>query len=161
MLTLLDIDATPDRIGSPPLSGPTYWDPLTRGVQIEPEIVLPMQFAELRRNAAARPAEHALMLAVLEEAVRTYQLGCDSPSLGKRRLAREAEQWFASDETASPFSFVTICQVWNLDPDWVRTGVRRWRGRRDPGSPAMPIRIRRVSGSRHQVTVSRAACRRR
>ncbi len=137
--------------------GPSAW---SRGgwasdspaVAIEPEVVLPVQFAELRRNGEARPPEHRLMLAVLEDAVHTYQLGCRADGAARRPF-QETERWFTSDDTAWPFSFVTICQVWGLDPDYVRAGLARWRTGRD--SRATPIRLRRVSGSRHQVTTRR------
>jgi len=157
MLTSLHMDQTLDRIGVSGLLARMPPEPPTTSVEIEPEIVLPVQFDEFRRNGAARPPEHMLLLAVLEDAVHTYQVCADARSTRRQRLLRETEDWFASEETTSPFSFVTICQVWSLDPDYVRKGLRRWRARRLTGSPVMPFRIRHVSGSRHQVTMSRAA----
>lgn len=126
-----------------------------------PEIMLPSQFDDLRRRVPAPTPEHRLMLAVLEDAVHTYQVGCDAQGVRGRTLFLETEAWFVSDDTPSPFSFVTICQAFGLDPDYLRAGLRRWRTRREAdgrrSSRAIPIRIRRVSGSRHQVTVRRRA----
>jgi hypothetical protein len=125
--------------------------------------MLPVQFDDLRRKSAARPPEHRLMLAVIEDAVHLHQLGAGD--VGDRRLFRETEEWFASEETASPFAFVTICEVFGLDPDWIRAGLRRWRACRAAdaarGSRVTPFRTRRVSGSRHQVTFRPRASHRR
>ena len=126
-------------------------------VQVEPESVLPEQYGNVARRCM-RP-EHRLMLAVLEDAVRAYQTGCASDG-GERRLHfRETAEWFASDDTEWPFSFVPICQHLGIEPEYVRAGLRRWRARHGAGVPgalrALPFRIRRVSGSRHGVTSAR------
>jgi len=127
-------------------------------IELVPEIMLPAQFDDLRRSGVVTCGEHRLMLAVLEDAVHLYQIGCARGDTKARRVLDETEQWFASEETTSPFSFVTICQVFGLDSDYLRAGLRRWRERREaerPTSGAMPLRIRRVSGSRHRVTMPR------
>ncbi len=127
------------------------------GIELVPEIMLPVQFDDLRRAGVVRCSEHRLMLAVIEDAVDIYQVGCDRDARS-RRLFRETEEWFASDDDGPPFSFVTICQVFGLDPDCVRAGLLRWRATRNTShgtSRAIPFRVRHVSGSRHHVTLSR------
>src|SRR5262249_59505694 len=47
-------------------------------IEIEPEVILPAQFADLTDNVAARPPEHRLMFAVLEDAVHVYLAGHES-----------------------------------------------------------------------------------
>jgi len=128
-------------------------DPGT-SVQLEPDVVLPEQLENLGRRGM-RP-EHRLMLALLEDAVHAYQTGCAAYG-GERRLSfREAAEWFASEDTAWPFSFVTICQHLGIEPDYIRAGLRRWRERhtaRLPGAVrALPFRIRRVRGSGTRIT---------
>jgi hypothetical protein len=140
--------------------------PIARGhddydapIELAPEIMLPVQFDDLRRSGVLERPEHRLMLAVLEDAVHVYQVGCADGGARTRRLFAEAEQWFASEATSSPFAFVTICQVLGLDAEYVRSGLRRWRVAREAGrttARAMPMRIRRVSGARHRVTMRRA-----
>ena len=138
---------------------PRFVPPTDVGLDLVPEIVLPSQFDDLRRNAEGRPPEHRLMLAVLEDAVYSYQQGVKSRATRDRRLFNETEEWFESEETTSPFSFVTICQVFGLDPDYLRAGLRRWRAGCESevqaGSRTIPFRIRRVSGSRHRVGLKR------
>jgi len=97
------------------------------------------------------------MLAVLEDAVHLYQIGGRGDA-GTRRIYAETELWFASTDTSWPFSFVRICQMLGLDPEYVRSGLRRWRVAREAHpttSRPLPVRLRRMSGSRHRVTMAR------
>jgi hypothetical protein len=41
-------------------------------------------------------------------------------------MAREAEEWFLSDEAHWPFSFVSVCAVLGLEPESVRQRLKRW-----------------------------------
>jgi hypothetical protein len=126
-------------------------------IELVPEIMVPAQFDDLRRSAVATRPEHRLMLAVLEDAVHLYQIGGRGDAR-TRRLYAETERWFASTDTSWPFSFVVICQVLGLDPEYVRSGLRRWRVAREAHRTTprpLPVRIRHTSGSRHRVTMAR------
>lgn len=113
-----------------------------------PQIVLPAQLDDLEKGRVL--PEHRLMLAVLEDAAHCYQVRCASDDPRDRRVFRETADWFASDETTSPFCFVTICQVFELDPDYLRTGLRHWSERHRwndrGGARTSPLRIRHVAG---------------
>jgi len=62
----------------------------------------------------------ALMLAVLEDGIRSY--------LGNARVAAdEADLWVRSERRRSPFSFVVVCETLNLNPDAVRRVLREMR----------------------------------
>jgi hypothetical protein len=126
-------------------------------IELVPEIMVPAQFDDLRRSGVVTRPEHRLMLAVLEDAVHIYQIGGRGDGR-TRRLYAETERWFASTDTSWPFSFVRICQVLGLDPEYVLSGLRRWRVAREADrttSRPPPMRLRRVSGSRHRVTLKR------
>jgi hypothetical protein len=63
------------------------------------------------------------------------------------RLLRETEEWFASDDASSPFSFVAICDRTDFDPGYLRRGLLRLRARhlagaRTPGMREVLIRRR-------------------
>ncbi|HUI27193.1 MAG TPA: hypothetical protein VL403_14010 [Candidatus Kryptonia bacterium] len=73
----------------------------------------------------------ALMLAVLEDGIRSY-LGTLS------RAALEAEHWVQSAHRQSPFSFVVVCETLNLNPDAVRRVLARMREQRVPARKALP-----------------------
>jgi hypothetical protein len=57
--------------------------------------VLPTQFFEgQKRNEALEPVQR-LMLAVLTDAVRCYQVGFDAQQTARIRAFREAEEWLS------------------------------------------------------------------
>jgi hypothetical protein len=68
-----------------------------------------------------------LMLAVLEDAMRTYKDGVDSPIPPKRVEAFKVEAWVASDDTDWPFAFVNVCNAVGLTPEYLRTAMKKWR----------------------------------
>ena len=158
MLTIIDIDRAVGRLGGAafvPRTRRVDYSPLGYGGALElgPEIVLPEQLDDLGKRC--RVPEHRLMLAVLEDAVAVYQTGCATEHLSGRPLFRETEAWFASEDTSSPFSVVTICQLFAIDPDYLRAGLRRWQARyaeRPRIGRPVSFAFRRVSGIRHRVT---------
>lgn len=126
----------------------TKYDPT-----LEEELLLPVQYADLVRGDMQRPPEHRLLFAVLEDAVRCWQVHTNATGRRGQRLFREVAEWFASDADDSPFTFVAICQLFGLEPAYVRDGLQRWRDRhRASGAKVVPFRVRRVSGLRHAVT---------
>jgi hypothetical protein len=99
--------------------------------------------------------EHRLLLAVLEDAIRTYQrYACASDPRGMEHLSH-VEDWFASEDSEWMFSFVAICDALGLEPTYLRGGLRRLRERNraasDAGAPLQPYCFRRVSGMRHRT----------
>jgi len=73
----------------------------------------------------------ALMLAVLEDGIRSY-LG------GSRIIAHEAEFWIHSHRGHSPFSFVVVCEMLGLDPDAVRKTLKRMKSEHVSPRKALP-----------------------
>jgi hypothetical protein len=65
-----------------------------------------------------------LMLAVLEEALVTFQRGLNSPKAEERRQFHEVDRWVASGDTDWPFSFENVCGCLKIDPDYVRKGLQ-------------------------------------
>jgi hypothetical protein len=118
----------------------------------EDETLLPVQHADMHRGDR-RNGEHRLLYAVLEDAVRCWQVYDGSTTARGQRLFGEAADWFASDDDSSPFTFVAICHLFSLDVDYVRDGLRRWSERNHQvKGKVVPFRVRRVSGTRHMVT---------
>lgn len=62
----------------------------------------------------------ALMLAVLEDAIRSYLSH-------EARACAEAEGWVMSLQRRSVFSFVVVCETLGLEPKAVRVALRRMR----------------------------------
>jgi hypothetical protein len=65
------------------------------------------------------------MYAVLEDAFLCLQKTGELTPL-VRRQAREAVQWFLSDESRWVFSFLPICDVLGLDPEYMRKKLKDW-----------------------------------
>ena len=86
----------------------------------EPPAVLPAQISEGARWDADTSGPRALMLAVLEDAVRCIEQGRRRRHFHTRRLAAEADAWVRCDRRGWPFSFVNICEVLGFDADEVR-----------------------------------------
>jgi len=82
----------------------------------------------------------ALMLAVLDNGIACYMSS-------NARLRSEAEDWVRSSQRRSPFCFQVVCETLGLEPNAVRTELRRWR---EPGT--LPDR----AFSRRRPNVTRA-----
>jgi DNA-binding transcriptional ArsR family regulator len=65
----------------------------------------------------------ALMLAILEDAIRSYL----RPA-GRQRA--EAEVWVCSGRQRSPFCFSVVCETLGLEPEAVRAALKRLREKR-------------------------------
>jgi hypothetical protein len=104
-------------------------------------MVLPAQiFGKPGLDASLVP-EKRLLLAVLEEAVVTFQRYAMEHGRRGRRLFREAEEWMGSEELCWPCSFRNICDALGLDPGYLRQGLRRWRDEQE----ARPGTLRRTA----------------
>jgi len=114
--------------------------------------VLPEQFFGDARRLVMQP-ERRLMLAVLEEAVSTFQRSATAATRVARRELANVEAWLASEDTAWPFAFVNICHTLGLDVAAIRGGLARWKERRRalPTAPLYRAPFRRVSGDRHRA----------
>ena len=98
----------------------------------EPSAVLPAQmFGDARRDGDTS-GPRALMLAVLEDAVRCIEEGRWRSHFRARRLASEAEAWVRCERREWPFSFVNICDTLGMNADYIRDGLRAWREQHQP-----------------------------
>jgi hypothetical protein len=83
--------------------------------------------------------ERRLLLAVLEDAIRTYQRYAFANDRRGAAQWAHVEEWFASEDSDWTFSFVAICDILELDASYLRRGLRRFResdeGARPTGEP--------------------------
>ena len=131
-------------------------DETAGGPGLEPETILPSQFFDRFQIDASLQPEKRLMLAVLEDAVGTFQKYVTSSTRRGQRLFTEAEEWFAASATDWPFGFENICEALGLEPAYIRMGLARWREAQqaEVSSSAKVVRFpfRRVNGRRHSIT---------
>ena len=87
--------------------------------------VPPEEFFDSRVKLATVSPEAALMYAVLEDAFLCFQKQFE---MERRRIqrARQAEEWFFSDDFHWLFSFVSVCGVLGLQPQFIRMKLRHW-----------------------------------
>jgi hypothetical protein len=92
----------------------------------QPDILLSEEyFGNYRRRVPLEP-EKELMLAVLEDGVRSFQENIFAESGKKRALLEEAREWLFSDGFEHVFSFSSICSTLGLNPGYIRRGLKRW-----------------------------------
>jgi hypothetical protein len=75
------------------------------------------------------------MIAVLEDAVDVYrkQAGCHDGRGAE--LFREAEEWLEDPDRTWLFSFQNICDVLDIDSEYLRRGLHAWKERARHGGP--------------------------
>lgn len=115
----------------------------------EPDILTSHQFFQLFRHKAHFDPEEKLMFAVLTDAIECFQKYYGDNVQRRRRLFTEAEAWISTKEDAWPYSFENICATLNLDPNYLRMGLARWRV--DHEAQKTGLRIRKTL--RYQNTV--------
>src|SRR5262245_24368249 len=113
-------------------------------------VILPVQFYGPAAGLDTSRGEIALMRAVLEDAIGCFQKQTVTSGRRVQRLAKEAEEWFFTDDHHWPFSFVTICAVLGLAPEYIRRGLKRWRQRPQTG----PQKKRRRVGTRQPLKIA-------
>lgn len=126
--------------------------------ELEPDLVLPVQFFSRRKIDAPLEGEKRLMLAILEDAVNTYQRHADAGRARGRRLFWEVCEWFYDDDLEWPCSFARICQLLDIDAEYFRSGLARWlevqRAGAD-GSKVVRFPMRRVTAARRRLAPPR------
>ena len=89
------------------------------------EVILPEQF--FASPTALERGVRALISAILSDAVICFKMHIKEKNPRSRRLGREAEEWFFRNDPGWPFSFISICEALNLDPECIRQGLQQWR----------------------------------
>lgn len=144
---------------------------------IIPDAVIPETFFDCMRNTTAFEPERQLMLAVLENAVRSYNLALSKMSknravsmkvsrsvpnqiLRREKCIEECEEWFGSGEDIWLFSFENICNALDIDPSYLRKGINKWKKSilesKDTKTTSRLRRNSAESSRRHKVIANRS-----
>jgi len=115
-------------------------------------------YEEQNKNEALEPIKR-LMLAVLTDAVRCYQIGCAAPTTSRRRTFQEAEEWLlrSRPKADSPFSFESVYCALEIAPDYLRHMLHRWQAQRVRGVRVALVRRSSVMTSVKQPTAASLA----
>ena len=128
---------------------------------LEVDLIVPSQFFDRIKAERSSQPEKRLMLAVMEDAISTFQKSVHGATRRQRRLLKETEEWIASADTSWPFSFENICAALDIEAEYLRAGLKRWKSTllaqhqpRDSAVSHSPFR--RVSGRRHSLSSGRS-----
>ena len=97
------------------------------GVIFQPDTLRPSQFFDRMRRRTEHDGERRLMIAVLEDAVDVYRKQAEARDPRGEQLFQEAEAWIEDADRTWLFSFQNICDVLDIDADYVRRGLRAWK----------------------------------
>jgi hypothetical protein len=93
-------------------------------------------------GSQACEGERRLVAAVLEDAIACFQHHRFARRPSVRRLYEDAEAWlFGTDGGA--FSFEDICQLLEIDADWLRAGLSAWEA-----NPIVTVRAIASAGAK-------------
>lgn len=127
---------------------------------VEPDTVTPAQFFDRGIAECNLVPEKRLMLAVLEDAIASFQRNYIQPRTSEASGTDDwdVEAWLESDDMSWPFSFASICQALNMEPEYLRRGLTHWRSRASSQKMAGQVYrfpFRRVNGRRHSINAKR------
>ena len=116
---------------------------------LQPDTLLPSQyFAALRRKGAHEP-ERRLVIAVLQDAVDCFQKHLTARDRKAHQLFLDAEEWVCSTDRSWPFSFENVCDLLQINSEYLRRGLMVWREReladRVERGPAKVLPLTRVT----------------
>ncbi len=82
--------------------------------------ILPQQYYDIVAGRRRGDGARDLMLAVLEDAIRAYVTNIMARTTRQRRLFDEVKAWIDTRGDRAPFSFETICETFDIEPDDLR-----------------------------------------
>jgi len=94
---------------------------------LQPDVILPTQFFQSLRTKSQFNGERRLMIAVLEDAVNCFMKQLHATDPKARQLFLEAQEWITADDRTWFFAFENVCDTLDLNPDYVREGLFKWR----------------------------------
>jgi hypothetical protein len=93
----------------------------------QPDSLATAQFEDTIHRATPLEPEKKLLLAVLEDAVMCFQDNLFARERKKRQLFEETEEWIFTERSERLFAFEGLCHSLNLDPHYIRHGLRQWQ----------------------------------
>ncbi len=104
------------------------------GSLFQPDTLIGEDYAANFRRKIPLEAERTLLLAILEDGIRSFQENLFATSGKRRTIFDEANEWIFSDDDTWFCSFVSICNLLNLEPQYIRRGLRQWEAKMHTGA---------------------------
>ena len=128
---------------------------------LQPDTLLPSQyFAALKRKGAQEP-ERRLAIAVLQDAVDCFQKHLRARDRKAHQLFLDAEEWISSDDRSWPFSFENICDLLQINAEYLRRGLVGWKERQQNGQVRAKVVALNPLLSVHEPPLARQTARAR
>jgi hypothetical protein len=99
------------------------------GHMYEADPLATLQFSDTMRRSVHFEPEKRLMLAVLDDAFKSFQNTVTLADNKSKKLFRETEEWFWDKDTERIFGFDHICSVLGLGPDYIRRMLVQWKSK--------------------------------
>jgi hypothetical protein len=96
----------------------------------EPDTLLPIQYFEAMRKKHLLEGEKRLILSVLEDAIECFMKCIDASTSKGQRLFRDADEWIAHEDKRWVFSFDNVCDMLDINPEYMRMGLAKWKDKR-------------------------------
>jgi len=93
----------------------------------EPDTLLPIQYFEAMRRKHLLEGEKRLILSVLEDGIECFMKYIDAPTSKGQKLFRDAEEWINLHDKQWIFSFDNVCDMLDINPDYMRRGLHNWK----------------------------------
>jgi hypothetical protein len=129
---------------------------------LQPDTLLPSQYFAIMRRKGAHEPERRLVVAVLEDAVDCFQKHIHARDDKARQLFLDAEEWICSQDRSWPFSFENVCDLLQINPEYLRRGLIAWRDRqlnRQPREKLVPLKPAVSSGAQPAQGLQQASAR--
>lgn len=94
---------------------------------LAPDAILPAQFFQSLRSKGRFDGERRLMIAILEDAVNCFMKQLHAVDPKPRQLYLDAEEWIMAEDPTWFFSFENVCNTLDLNPEYLREGLIKWR----------------------------------
>jgi hypothetical protein len=80
------------------------------------------------------------MLAVLEDALDCFQKYATARDGHAQQLFDEAHAWIVSSDRGWFFSYENICETLEINPEYLRRGLERWRSQQFSGARTRAVK---------------------
>ena len=100
------------------------------GCLFEPDALASAQyFDNLQRKTLMEP-EKRLMMVILEDAIHCFQDNVLAETGKEKKLFQDAEEWVLKEGADWIFSFRNVCELLELDAEYLRAGLMLWKQKR-------------------------------
>ena len=93
----------------------------------EPDVLMGDEWGATFRRRGAMSSEKRLMLAVLKNALQSYQKYALAQSAHESQLFEEVAEWIECEYSEWFFSFRSICENLEINPVYLRRRLVEWR----------------------------------